>query len=138
MSFNRGDVVLVPFPFTDLTTQKQRPALVISSKDFNDSSSDAILLAITSQIPRESQPTDYQLNPEEQRNAGLPRPSLVKAGKVVTLSQALVRKTIGKVPEETVIESWKSLFLSSVSGYRAGFAFSTVLMPELFMSRDQS
>ena len=102
MSFNRGDVVLVPFPFTDLTTQKQRPALVISSKGFNDSSSDAILLAITSQIPRESQPTDYQLSSEEQRKAGLPRPSLVKAGKVVTLSQALVRKTVGRVPAETV------------------------------------
>jgi mRNA interferase MazF len=70
MSFNRGDVVLVPFPFTDLTTQKQRPALVISSKDFNDSSSDVILVAITSQIPREPQPTDYQLTSEEQTKAG--------------------------------------------------------------------
>lgn len=109
MGFNRGEVVLVPFPFTDLSTQKQRPALVISSKDFNDASSDAILLAITSQIPRESQPSDYQLSPEEQRKAGLPRPYLVKAGKVVTLSQALVRKTVGRVPEETVDRIVKKL-----------------------------
>jgi len=102
MSFNRGDVVLVPFPFTDLTTQKQRPGLVISSKSFNDSSADAILLAITSQVPKDLQRNDYPLGQDEQEKGGLPKPSVVKAAKVVTLSQGLIRKTLGRLPEETV------------------------------------
>ncbi|MGH7825379.1 MAG: type II toxin-antitoxin system PemK/MazF family toxin [Candidatus Binatia bacterium] len=102
MSFDRGDVVLVPFPFTDLTTQKQRPGLVISSKSFNDSSADAILLAITSQVPKDLQHSDYSLSLDEQKKGGLPKPSVVKATKVVTLSQALIRKTLGKLPAETV------------------------------------
>ncbi len=102
MSSNRGDDVLVPFPFTDLTTQKQRPALVISSKSFNDSSADTILLAITSQIPIDLEHSDYRLSPDEQKKGGLPKPSIVKAAKVVTLSQALIRKTVGRLPTESL------------------------------------
>ena len=34
-SYNFGDVVLVPFPFTDQTTNKKRPAVVISSDVYN-------------------------------------------------------------------------------------------------------
>jgi mRNA interferase MazF len=102
MSFDRGDVVLVPFPFTDLTTQKQRPALVISSKNFNDSSADAILLAITSQVQTDLQHSDYRLSLDEQKQGGLPKPSIVKTTKVVTLSQALIIKKLGRLPVETV------------------------------------
>ena len=102
MSFDRGDVVLVPFPFTDLTTQKQRPGLVISSKTFNDASPDAIILAITSQVSKDLQPSDYSLSLDEQKKGGLPKPSIVKAAKVVTLSQGLIRKTLGRLTEETV------------------------------------
>ena len=43
MNYKRGDVVLVPFPFTDLTTIKQRPALIISSGKFNSMQEDAII-----------------------------------------------------------------------------------------------
>jgi len=102
MSFNRGDVVLVPFPFTDLTAQKQRPALVISANSFNRSFADIILVGITSQIPLNLSPSEYGLTANEQAMAGLPRPSIVKAAKVVTLSQALIRKTLGQLPAQAV------------------------------------
>ena len=102
MSFNRGDVVLVPFPFTDLTTQKRRPALVISSNRFNTSSADIILLGITSQITTDLVQSDYRLTSDEQKRSGLPKPSIVKAAKVVTLSQGLVRKRLGQLPVQTV------------------------------------
>jgi len=42
-----GDVVLLPFPFTDLSTSKQRPALIISSDWYNDNRNDVIVVAIT-------------------------------------------------------------------------------------------
>lgn len=42
--FKRGEVVLVPFPFTDQTTAKKRPAVIISSDTYNDISSDLIIV----------------------------------------------------------------------------------------------
>ncbi len=39
---------------------------------------------------------------DEQKKGGLPKPSVVKAAKVVTLSQALIRKKLGRLPVETV------------------------------------
>ena len=76
--------------------------MLLSSKSFNDSSPDAILLAITSQVPTDLQHSDYRLNVDEQKKGGLPKPSVVKAAKVVTLSQALIRKPLGRLPVETV------------------------------------
>ncbi len=43
------DIVLVPFPFTDLTTSKKRPALVVSPDSYN-SGPDVIIAFITSQL----------------------------------------------------------------------------------------
>ncbi|MEZ2229620.1 MAG: type II toxin-antitoxin system PemK/MazF family toxin [Microcoleus sp.] len=47
-SYNFGDVVLVPFPFTDQTTNKKRPAVVISSDVYNAEYLDRILMGIIS------------------------------------------------------------------------------------------
>jgi hypothetical protein len=44
-----GDIVLVPFPFTDQSTTKQRPAVVVSSEDYQSRRADLILMAVTSQ-----------------------------------------------------------------------------------------
>lgn len=49
-SYEFGDIVLVPFPFTDQTTQKKRPAVVISSAAYHQAHPDLIVMAITSQM----------------------------------------------------------------------------------------
>lgn len=45
-----GDVVLVPFPFTDQSAAKQRPAVVISSEAYQQAKPDLIVMAVTSQV----------------------------------------------------------------------------------------
>ena len=99
-----GDVVLLPFPFTDLTTTKQRPAVVISTEAFNARQGDVVVLAITSQMPSTPSPEEYRLSSEDQRSAGLPKPSIVKCGKVLTIDQRLIRKTLGRLPVQTLQE----------------------------------
>ncbi len=101
-TFKKGDIVLVAFPFTDLTTTKVRPALVISSDSFQRSSLDIVLAGITSQIPKKLPITDFLLSEEDQHQAGLPKPSIVRLGKIVTLDKRLIRKKLGHLPEVTL------------------------------------
>jgi len=49
-AYSFGDVILVPFPFTDQSQAKQRPAVVVSSARYNTERPDLILMAITSQV----------------------------------------------------------------------------------------
>ncbi len=44
--FEFGDIILVPFPFTDQSTTKKRPAVVISSTPYNQERSDLIITAV--------------------------------------------------------------------------------------------
>jgi len=50
--YDRGDIVLVPFPFSNLTETKKRPAVVISSSAYNASTPDIVIMAVTSKIDR--------------------------------------------------------------------------------------
>lgn len=50
ISYKQGDVLLVPFPFTDQSGQKQRPAVVVSGNAYNQVHPDLIMAPITSQI----------------------------------------------------------------------------------------
>lgn len=52
--FEYGDVVLVPFPFTDQSTSKKRPAVVVSSAAYNAERPDVIIIAVTSQVRAEN------------------------------------------------------------------------------------
>jgi len=71
-----GDILLVPFPFTDQSTTKKRPAVVVSSSAYNLERPDLILLAVTSQVRAG---TSFGECPVGQwQKAGLLKPSAIK------------------------------------------------------------
>jgi mRNA interferase MazF len=51
-AYRFGDLVLVPFPFTDQTGIKKRPAVVVSSDVYQSQRPDVVLMAVTSQLLR--------------------------------------------------------------------------------------
>lgn len=91
MSTRFGTVLLVPFPFTDQSANKQRPAVVISSAAYHQARPDLVIMAITSQL-RSSTPFDVVL--ADWRSAGLLKPSAVKPV-ITTVALSLVRKSLG-------------------------------------------
>src|SRR5215471_7477866 len=87
----RGDIVLVPFPFTDLTSSKRRPALVVSPDGFNDRADDLVVAAITSQLTEEHA---VRIDAHDCVDGMLPKTSIVKTTKVFTIHSSLVIKKI--------------------------------------------
>jgi mRNA interferase MazF len=87
-----GDIVLVPFPFTDQTAAKQRPAVVISTAAYNAARPDIILMAITSQMRATAAYGEVWVTRWE--DAGLLKPSAVKPV-MATLDAALVIRQLG-------------------------------------------
>ena len=97
MTYNQRDIIIVPFPFTDLSSIKQRPALIISSDAFNKNE-DVVVVAITSQVK-----TDLKFRVDIS-NAGLesgilPKTSQARCDKIYTLNNSIVRKKIAKLNE---------------------------------------
>jgi mRNA interferase MazF len=88
--YKPGDVVLVRFPFTDLVSQKRRPALVVSSSVFSTPHGDLIVIPLTSRAQ------EHGLCLAQWREAGLLKPTWFKA-LIATVAGALVEKPLGKI-----------------------------------------
>ena len=97
---NTADVVLLPFPFTDYTSYKQRPALIVSSSAWNSSRSDMIVVAISSKTGRSKH--EYALDERERKSGGLRVPSVVRFGNIYTIDKRLVREKIGSFGKNTI------------------------------------
>jgi mRNA interferase MazF len=97
----QGDVVLVPFPFADLTGRKMRPAVVVSA---NPQGLEVIVAFITSVLsnrsPRGAEVELLQSDPEF-RVTGLKVDSLVRLDKLVTLSGDLISRRLGAIGPAT-------------------------------------
>ncbi|MCF6179783.1 MAG: type II toxin-antitoxin system PemK/MazF family toxin [Geopsychrobacter sp.] len=94
MPFKTFDVVVVPFPFTDRTTTKRRPALILSNAQrFNRKVGQAVMAMITS-----AKNSDWPLDTEikDLDSAGLPSPSIVRM-KLFTLDEQLVIRKAGSL-----------------------------------------
>lgn len=100
--FRRGDLVLLPFPFTDLSVVKRRPALVISPDRLHQNFDDVILVAITSRVPPSPSEFDMPLASRDMAVGHLPKPSVVKLAKIFTANRALIVKRAGHLRNESL------------------------------------
>jgi len=92
MAYGFGDVVLVPFPFTDQSGAKRRPAVVVSSSGYNLNRRDLIIMAVTGQIHL---PLDFgEAMVADWQAAGLVKESVLKPV-VTTIEQGLVIRSVG-------------------------------------------
>lgn len=98
--YNQGDVVLVPFPFSDLSSSKIRPVLVISNDSYNQNYLDVVVCGITSNL----RPTDYSIFIEQNdlETGFLKVKSKIKVDATAALEKTILLKTIGKIKTEVL------------------------------------
>jgi mRNA interferase MazF len=98
MPYHFGDIIVVPFPFTDkTTTTKKRPAVVVSSEAYHRERPDLILMALTSQV--QAAPTVSEAAVLHWQEAGLLKPSVIKP-LLTTIETSLVRRQLGSLHAE--------------------------------------
>lgn len=99
MPYRQREVLLVPIPFSDLTSRKVRPVVVLSNDVYNRGGSDLLVAGITSNVS----PRSYtvELDTPQMEKGVMRHPSLVRADKIFSIDQAIILKTIGIVCRST-------------------------------------
>lgn len=95
--YSFGDIVLVPFPFTDQSGTKRRPAVVVSSQRYHTERPDLVIMAITSQI-RPSLAFG-EVSVKEWKAAGLLTASVLKPV-LITIEATLVLQALGQLKQD--------------------------------------
>lgn len=98
-TFVKGDVVVVPFPFSDLTNAKRRPALVLAELTKND----FILCLISSQPANDSYTT--LIEDSDFVTGSLSKTSYAKSNRVFTANEQLIAYKAGKLTTEKTEEA---------------------------------
>ena len=89
--YKQKDIVLVPFPYSDLSGSKRRPVLIVSNDNYNQKFQDVLVCVITSNLRKDSYSIDLENSDLEV--GVLPESSLIKAYKLFTIHQdKIVRK----------------------------------------------
>ena len=111
---NKWDVVLLSFPFTDLSATKVRPAVVVSPDNYNQTSQDVVVVLITTNTSRRGA-FDLLLEKShpEFLQTGLRYDSAIRIDKVFTLNRRLIVKALGRFGPQLkgAVEKQLRLFL---------------------------
>lgn len=97
MRINQKDLVLLPYPFSNLKEKKMRPALVVSSNNFNSICSDCIAVPLTSVIKEE--PFSVLINQADLSNGKLIKASRIRIDKIFSVEKKIIRMKIGSVSD---------------------------------------
>ncbi len=93
--FEQGEIVLVPFPFSDLKSVKQRPVLILSNNSYNKRVEDIVTCGITSNFKDAN--CSVLIDNSDLLKGKLIVKSRIKVDKIFTLKQTLVKKRIARV-----------------------------------------
>jgi len=111
----QGDILLIPVPFTDLSSQKRRPVVVISNNAYNRKTGDIVVVAMTSNPAN----VDYSftITSSDLESGKLNRPGKVRVDKIYTLSQSITVKIFGRLGSKA-LDQIRSLLLDLVAKKR--------------------
>ncbi len=105
MTYNQKDIVLMPFPYTDLTGAKKRPALIISNNSLNE---DYICCLITSNPSNEG----LLIKKEHLESGSLPFKSWIKLHRIFTINHKIIEKRLC-----TIKSSFHQEILAKINSY---------------------
>ncbi len=101
MALKRGDVVLIPFPYTDLSATKTRPAVVVSSELYHAVRSELLLAYLSSRLSSVDAELDYVL--QDWKDAGLLKPTFMRP-KIAAIEPSLIVYHVGALSERDMRE----------------------------------
>ena len=104
-----GDIVLIPFPFSELSQVKVRPAVVIT--ETKDKYKDLVVSAISSVVPTKRSEREFIIAKSEKNNLRVR--SVVKADRIVTVKRERVIAVIGKLTDNE-LSKFKSILLAMI------------------------
>jgi len=106
--FKKNTIVLVPFPFTDMSSVKVRPAVILSN---NSTSDDVVVAFISSKKVKQIHKIDIQIKEKQKdfEKTGLKISSTIKVDKLATLDKKIVLGELGEVGKNTEKEINKKL-----------------------------
>ena len=109
--YNQREIILIPFPYSDLTTAKRRTALIVLNNNYNSKFNDVIVCAITSNkfiddysLPLKNENLEYGFMPEE---------SVIKTHKLFTIDKNRILKKFSVIESgyfKNVIKTLSNLF----------------------------
>jgi len=102
MTYEQGDILLMPFPYSDLTAVKKRPVLVVSDGQYNSIGDDIIICGITSN-PKLA-PYSVTFENSDLVSGGVPSSSRVKADKIFALEKSGIIKKLAKLSDKKIDE----------------------------------
>jgi mRNA interferase MazF len=113
---HKGDIVLVPFPFTDLSQTKLRPAVILWA---DPTGNDVTLCFISSQSFETLYQGEFRLDPsdDEFKSTGLKVASKVRVTRIVTIERSLISRRLGQLGNRhiqqmnsAIIQAFKLLY----------------------------
>lgn len=100
MTFSQRDIVLIPILFTDLSSNKKRPVIIISNDVYNENNPDIVVVALTSNLAFDNEYC-VEIDNHNLEKGRLPLKSQIRCDKIYTLSKDIVVKKFNKINSDT-------------------------------------